>query len=92
MRSYSLSGANNSHPLKGPHARQIQNYARHALGLKSDIQQPGDGRAHPHIPVADVVWALVMSRFLRVTSFFRLEWLVHPAAPSAWIRRRRAWL
>jgi hypothetical protein len=64
-------------PLKGPHARQIQNYACHCLGLKSYFQQPGDGRAHPHIPASDMVWAVVMSRILRVTSFLRLEWLVH---------------
>jgi hypothetical protein len=67
-------------PLKGPHARQIQNYACHALGLKSYFQLPGDGRAHPHIPAADIVWAIVMSRILRVTSFLRLEWLVHSPA------------
>lgn len=63
--------------MKGPHARQIQNYACHSLGLKSYFRNPGDGRAHPHIPAADLVWALVMGRILRVTSFLRLEWLVH---------------
>ena len=28
---------------------------------------------HPHISTADIVWAIVMSRILRVTSFLRLE-------------------
>jgi len=64
-------------PLKGPHARQIQNHACHCLGLKSYFQQPGDGRDHPQISASDMVWAVVMSRILRVTSFLRLEWLVH---------------
>jgi len=63
--------------LKGPHVQQIQNYACHCLGLKSYFQDPGDGRAHPHIPASDLVWAVVMGHILRETSFLRLEWLVH---------------
>jgi hypothetical protein len=66
--------------LKGPHARQIQNYASCGLGLKSYFQQPGDGRVHPHISAFDLVWAVVISRILRVTSFLHLEWLVHSPA------------
>ena len=74
-------------PLKGPHARQIQNYACHCLALKSYFQQPGDGRAHPHIPAGDMVWTVVMGRILRVTSFLRLEWLVHsPARPGLGVK------
>jgi len=67
-------------PLKGPQASQIQNYACHCLGLKSYFRQPGDGRAHPHISVSDMVWTVVMGRILRVPSFLRLEWLVHSTA------------
>jgi len=63
--------------LKGPQARQIQNYACHCLGLKSYFQQPGDGRVHPHIPARDLVWTVVMGHILREASFLRLEWLVH---------------
>jgi hypothetical protein len=63
--------------LKGPHVRQIQNYACHCLGLKSYFQRPGDGRVHPHIPARDLVWAVVIGRILRITSFLRLEWLTH---------------
>jgi DDE family transposase len=48
--------------------------------LKAYFQQPGDGRTKPHISASDIVWAVVMSRILRVTSFLRLEWLVHSAA------------
>ncbi len=63
--------------MKGPHVRQIQNYACHSLGLKSYFQHPGDGRVHPHIPAPDLVWAVVMGHILREASFLRLEWLVH---------------
>jgi hypothetical protein len=63
--------------LKGPHARQIQNYAGHCLGLKSYFARPGDGRAYPQIPARDLVWAVVMGRILRETSFLSLEWLAH---------------
>jgi len=67
-------------PLTGPHVSQIHNYACYCLGLKSYFQQPGDGRAHPHISAADLVCAVVIGRILRVTSFLRLEWLVHSPA------------
>lgn len=63
--------------MKGPHVKQIQNYACHCLGLKSCFQQPGDGREHPQIPAHDLVWGVVMGRILRIPSFLRLEWLVH---------------
>ena len=66
--------------MKGPHALQIQNYACHHLNLKSYFQQPGDGRAHPHIPARDLVWAVVIGHILRVPSFLRLEWLAHSPA------------
>lgn len=48
--------------------------------MKNYFQQPGDGRPHPHIAASDLVWAIVMSRILRVNSFLRLEWLVHSPA------------
>jgi hypothetical protein len=63
--------------LKGPHVKQIQNYACLCLGLKSYFQRPGDGRPHPHIPARDIVWAVVIGHILRVASFLRLEWLAH---------------
>ena len=63
--------------MKGPHVKQIQNYACHCLGLKSYFQRPGDGRTHPRIPARDVVWAVVIGHILRIASFLRLEWLAH---------------
>jgi len=65
--------------LRGPHVRQIRNYACHCLGLKSYFRRPGDGRHRPHIPARDLVWAVVIGRILRVLSFFRLDWLAHSA-------------
>ena len=63
--------------MKGPHVRQIQNYACHCLALKSYFPRPGDGRLHPHIPARDLVWGVVIGHILRVPSFLRLEWLAH---------------
>jgi hypothetical protein len=63
--------------VKGPHARQIQNYACRCLSLRSYFQRPGDGRSHPHIPARDPVWAVVVGHILRVPSFLRLERLAH---------------
>jgi len=70
--------------LKGPHVRQIQNYAGHCLGLKSYFHRPGDGRVHPHIPAQDLVWAVVIGHILRVVSFLRLEWLAHSPVRAGW--------
>jgi hypothetical protein len=69
--------------LKGPHVRQIQNYAGHCLGLKSYFQRPGDGRIHPHIPARDLVLAVVIGHILREPSFLRLEWLAHSPVRAA---------
>lgn len=63
--------------LKGPHVGQIKNYACHHLGLKSYFEHPGDGRPYPQIPARDLVWGVVIGHILRVTSFLRLEWLMH---------------
>jgi hypothetical protein len=48
--------------------------------LKSYFQQPGDGRTQRHLSASDMVRSVVMSRILRVSSFLRLEWLVHSPA------------
>ena len=75
--------------MKGPHVRQIRNYACHCLGLKSYFQRPGDGRVHPHIPAQDLVWAVVVGHILRVASFLRLEWLVHSFVRPEWSVKHR---
>lgn len=74
--------------MKGPSAQGMQNYASHCLGLKSYLNNPGDGRRQPEIPARDLVWALLISRILRVSSFHHLEWLVHsPARPALGVGR-----
>ena len=63
--------------MRGPHVRHIHNFACHCLGLKAYFREPGDGRLHPHIPAHDLVWAVVIGRILRESSFLSLEWLTH---------------
>ncbi len=69
--------------MKGPSAQAVRNYACHCLGLKSYVEHPGDGRLQPEIPARDLVWALVISNILRVSSLNHTEWLVHSAARAA---------
>lgn len=66
--------------MSGASARQIFHYASHCLGLKSFFQDPGDGRAKPRIPAADLVWSLIIARILRASSFLQVEWLLHSLA------------
>jgi hypothetical protein len=66
--------------VKGPRAQQIRHYAAYCLGLKNYLQSPGDGRDHPSIPAASLLWAILIGHILRVSSFARLEWLVHSTA------------
>ena len=47
------------------------------MGLKSYFERPGDCRPYPQIPARDLVWSVVIGHILRVTSFLRLEWLMH---------------
>jgi hypothetical protein len=80
MPSCWFSGANNSHPAEGAAGSPDSKLCLPLSGFEGHFQQPGDGRTQPHISATDIVWALVVSRILRVTSFLRLEWLVHSAA------------
>jgi hypothetical protein len=66
--------------VKGPSAQQIRHYAAYCLGLKSYLQRPGDGREHPSILAASLLWAILIGHILRVSSFARLEWLAHSTA------------
>jgi hypothetical protein len=66
--------------MKGPSGQGVQNYASYCLGLKSYLQHPGHGRPPPEIPARELVWGLLISNILRVSSFHRLEWLVHSPA------------
>jgi hypothetical protein len=48
--------------------------------LKSYLQRPGDGRKHPSVLAAPLLWAILIGHILRVSSFARLEWLAHSPA------------
>jgi hypothetical protein len=66
--------------VKGPSPEQIRHYAAYCLGLKSYLQRPGDGRKHPSILAASLLWAILIGHILRVASFARLEWFAHSTA------------
>jgi len=66
--------------MKGPSAQAVRNYASHCVGLKSYLKHPGDGRPQPQIPAPDLLWGLLISTILRVSSSHHLEWLVHSPA------------
>jgi len=68
--------------MRGPSAGRLQHYAYHHLCLKSYFRHPGDGRSQPQIPAEALVWTLVLGQILRVSSFCRVEWLVHSLARS----------
>lgn len=65
--------------MKGPSLEQIRHYAAYCLGLKSYLQRPGDGRKHPSVLAASLLWTILTGHILRVASFARLEWLAHAA-------------
>lgn len=66
--------------MKRPHAAAIRHYALHHLGLKSYLQDPGDGRQQAQIAGSDLTWAVLLGRILQVVSFHETEWLVHSPA------------
>ena len=39
------------------------------LGLEGYLREPGDGRRFPQIAASSLVWALILSKLLRVASF-----------------------
>ena len=69
--------------MKGPPPGRLWNYARPHLGLKSHFRHLGDGRSQPQIPAEAPTWVFLTGQILRVSSFCRVEWLVHSPARSA---------
>lgn len=51
------------------------------LGLKHFFHNCGDGRSKPRKPSRTLLWALLAGQWLRETSFFAIEQLVHDAGP-----------
>ena len=58
------------------------------LGLGDYLNEPGDGRTFPQIPAACLLWALLMGKVLRVSSWHGLEDLVAVAAGPLGVGRR----
>jgi Transposase DDE domain len=69
--------------VKGPTPACLRRYAAKCLGLKSYLGSPGDGRWQPRIPAAVLLWALLVGRLLRCSSFAGVEALVRSSARRA---------
>jgi len=70
-------------PVKGPTPRRLRHYVAKCLGLKRYLRSPGDGRSAPRIPAAALLWALLIGRLLRRSSFAGIEALVRSPARRA---------
>lgn len=69
--------------MSGPTLRNLRRYAAMCLGLGSYLESPGDGRSQPHIRAAVLLWALLVGRLLRCSSFAAVEALVRSSARRA---------
>jgi hypothetical protein len=69
--------------VKAPTPRRLFRYVTGCLGLRSYLARPGDGRPQPQIPARGLLWAMLISRLLRETSFHAVEQLVRSSACRA---------
>lgn len=69
--------------MKKPSPRRLLRYVRDRLRLRAYLEEPGDGRVQPRIPAGVLVWAILLSRLLRQTSFRGVEQLVRGAGCRA---------
>jgi len=75
--------------VKGPTPRGLYKYTAQCLRLQSYLRSPGDGRSQPRIPAAALLWALLMGRLRRRSSFAGIEALVRsPARHALFVSRR----
>ncbi len=75
--------------MKRPTPRRLRHYVAKCLRLKSYLWSPGDGRSEPRIPAAALLWALLIGRLLRRSSFAGIEALVRSSARPALAVSRR---
>lgn len=61
----------------------MRRYASNCLGLKSYLENPGDGRIRPQIAARHLLWALLFGHVLRENSYHGVEWLVRSRARRA---------
>jgi len=69
--------------VKAPTPRRLFLYVMNCLRLRPYLKEPGDGRPQPQIPARVLVWAMLISRLLRETSFHAVEQLVRSSACRA---------
>ena len=69
--------------MKALTPRRLFRYVTGCLRLRRYLEAPGDGRPQPQIPARGLLWALLISRLLRETSFHAVEQLVCSSACRA---------
>jgi hypothetical protein len=62
--------------VRRPTPRRLLHYVTKVLRLGRFLVQPGDGRLQPDIPARTLLWAILLCRLLRQTSFHAIEQLV----------------
>jgi hypothetical protein len=66
--------------VKSPSPRNLRRYAEKCLGLQSYLHQPGDGRPQPQLAACTLLWAMLILRILRESSFLAVEQMVRSAS------------
>lgn len=69
--------------MKTPTPRRLLRYVTECLRLRPYLGQPGDRRPQPQIPARVLLWAMLISRLLRETSFHAVEQLVRSSVCRA---------
>ena len=70
-----------------PAPRRLFHYVTQCLRLDHYLKQPGDGRPQPQIPARLLLWALLICRLLRESSFLAVEQLVRSATRALALSR-----
>ena len=69
--------------MKAPTPRRLFRYVTGCLRLRAYLASPGDRRPQPQIAARGLLWALLISRPLRESSFHAVEQLVRSSACRA---------
>ena len=70
--------------MKRPTPRRLLHYVSAVLRLGHFLKYPGDGRPQPDIPARTLLWAILLGRLLRETSFHGIEQLVRLSVAALW--------
>jgi len=65
--------------VRPPAPRNLRRYAEKCLALNSYLHRPGDGRPRPVLPACTLLWAMLIVRILRESSFLAVEQMVRSA-------------